>query len=306
MTKKLDEIDWLKLLKVDPIKFKAWFNLVEEKKVDELTVKFYSLKFTNDKPDYEGFIRYLYNQVESYVFEEIEIKEIREDGDNPQEKALSYFGDIDPISDGSYGELILYLFVEAILQAPLVVHKVSQTYNDNDQVKGSDGIFIGNINDKPTLLIGESKMRNSFNKCVKDALESLSRYINTPEAIERELCVAKKHLSRDLNNLDKETLDLIYKSFRTKQPEFNEYDLCYPAFLMYKEDKINEMLSKKLPDIEKEINTFLSSLKKKRIKYITKSLPKTNDITLEFFMMPVNNVNDFRKLCYDVFHENKV
>ena len=305
MAKKLNEVDWLKLLKVDPVKFKGWFNVVEEKKVNELTVKFYSLKFNSDKPDYEGFIRYLCEQVESYVFEDIEIKEIKDDGYIPQEKALSYFGDIDPISDGSYGELILYLFVEAILQTPLVVHKVSQTYNDNDQVKGSDGIFIGNINDKATLLIGESKMRNSFNKCVKDALDSLSRYLNTPEAIERELSVAKKHLSRDLNNLDQGTLDLIYKSFRIKQPEFKEYELCYPAFLMYKESKIDEMLSEKLPNIEKEINTFLASLKKKRVKYITKSLPDIRDITLEFFMTPVNSVNDFRKLCYDVFHETK-
>ncbi len=48
MTKKLDEIDWMKLLKVDPIRFKAWFNLVEEKSVNELTVKFYSLKFNKD------------------------------------------------------------------------------------------------------------------------------------------------------------------------------------------------------------------------------------------------------------------
>ncbi|WP_418511254.1 DUF1837 domain-containing protein [Corallibacter sp.] len=305
MTKKLNEIDWLKLLKVDSTKFKIWFNLLEEKKVNELNVKFYSLKFNKDEPDYEGFIRYLYEQVESYVFEDIEIKEIKEDGDNPQEKALSYFGDINPITDGSYGELILYLFVEAILEAPLVVHKVSQTYNDNDQVKGSDGIFIGNINNKATLLIGESKMRNDFNKCVKDALESLSRYINTPIAIERELAVAKKHLSRDLDDLDKGALDLIYKSFRTKQPEFNEYELCYPAFLMYKESKISEMLSEKLPNIEKEINTFLASLKKKRVKYITKNLPNITDVTIEFFMMPVKNVNDFRKLCYDIFHETK-
>lgn len=306
MLKKLNEINWLKLLKVDPFKFKVWFNLIEEKKVNDLNVRFYSLKFNKDEPNYEGFIRYLYSQVENYVFEDIEIREIKEDGYIPQEKALSYFGDIDPISDGSYGELILYLFVEAILQTPLVVHKVSQTYNDNDQVKGSDGIFIGNINSKTTLLIGESKMRNSFNKCVRDALESLSRYINTPESIERELSVAKKHLSRDLNDLDEGALDLIYRSFRMKQPEFNEYELCYPAFLMYKESKINQMLSEKLPNIEKEINTFLSSLKKKRVKYITDSLPDINNVTLEFFMMPVNNVNDFRKLCYDVFHETKV
>lgn len=305
MAKNLKHVNWSKLLKVDPIKFKEWFNLIEKKKVKGLKVKFYSLKFRKDEPDYEGFIRYMYEEVETYVFDDKEIKEIRDDGDNPQQKALSYFGDINPTSDGSYGELILYLFVEAVLRTPLVVHKVSQTYSDNEQVKGSDGIFIGKINNKTTLLIGESKMRNNFNKCVSDTLESLFRYIDKPEAIDRELAVAKKHLSKDLDNLDQGTLDLIYQSFRTKQPEFRKYELCYPAFLMYKENKINEMITERLPNIEREINNYLASQKKKRVNYISNSLPDLKDITLEFFMMPVKNVNDFRKLCYDIFHEDK-
>ena len=306
MAKKLNEIDWFKLLKVDSNEFSNWFGFVDEKKVNQVKVKFYSLKFSNKKPDYEGFISYLLKQVQEYVFDEKEIQEILEDGDIPQEKALSYFGDSDPIRDGRYGELILYLFVEAILKTPLVVHKISQTYNDNDQVKGSDGLFIGNINGDATLLVGESKMRNNFNDCVSDALASLSRYINQPESLDRELSVAKKHLSRDLNNLDEKTLDIIYQSFRTKQPKFRDYSLCYPAFLMYKEVKIDKMMADDLPNIEKEVNTFLASLKDRRHKYIDACLPEDiEDVTLEFFMMPVDNVTSFRELCYKVFHNNK-
>lgn len=306
MSKKLDEIDWFKLLKVDSKEFSDWFGFVDEKKVDEVTIKFYSLKFNKTKPDYEGFINYLLKQVQGYVFDEKEIKEILEDGDIPQEKALSYFGDTDPIRDGRYGELMLYLFVEAILGTPLVVHKISQTYNDNDQVKGSDGLFIGNINGNATLLVGESKMRNNFNDCVSDALSSLLRFINQPESLDRELSVAKRHLSRDLDNLDQGTLDIIYQSLRTKQPEFNDYSLCYPAFLMYKEVKIDKMISDNLPNIETEINKFLASLKERRSKYVKACLPKKiDDITLEFFMMPVDNVNSFRELCYKIFHNNK-
>ncbi|MEN9908798.1 MAG: hypothetical protein RLZZ540_1947 [Bacteroidota bacterium] len=306
MTKKISEIDWSKLLKVDKDLFFDWFNFKEEVIIsDEIKIKFYSLKHKNNIPDNEGFISHLYKEVENYVFDYRDIKELIEDGYNPSEKALSYFGDIDPLTDGRYGELILYLFVEAVLQTPMIVHKISQTYNDNDQIKGSDGLFIGNINDKATLLIGESKMRNDFNKCVGDVMESLGRYINSSETVNRELEVAKRHLSHDLNNLNEGDLDLIYNSLRTKHKEFEEYNICYPAFLMYKESKIEEIMQNNLAEIEGQILNLLSKVIDKRSKYVQKSLPETSNITLEFFMMPVQNVSSFREMCYKIFHNGK-
>ncbi|WP_062058370.1 HamA C-terminal domain-containing protein [Aquimarina longa] len=306
MPKDLKDIAWDKLLKIDKNAFTDWFSLNEEVTLSEdVKVKFYSLNFVDGSPDYEGFIKHLYEQVVTYVFDEKDIEELIEDGDIPYKKALSYFGDIDPISDGRYGELILFLFVEAILQTPMVVHKISQTYNNNDQVKGSDGLFIGNILDKPTLLIGESKMRNNFHVCVGDVLDSLNRYINNPHSIDRELQVAKKHLSRDLNNLEVGDLDLIYQSLRTKQEEFKGYGICYPAFLMYKEVNLKKLIAKSLPDIEEVINKFINSVKTRRANYIEKTLPPIKGLTLEFFMMPVKDVNEFRESCYEIFHNGK-
>ncbi|MFH6999482.1 DUF1837 domain-containing protein [Flavobacterium sp. FlaQc-57] len=306
MATKIKEIDWLQLIKVDRDTFLNWFILHEEEVIsDEVKIKFYSLKCENNEQNIEGFINYLRCEVEQYVFDKKEIKELIEDGYIPLDKALSYFGDIDPLTDGRYGELILYLFVESVLQAPMIVHKISQTYNNNDQVKGGDGIFIGNINDKATLLIGESKMRNSFNACVGDVIESLERFISNSETVERELDVAKKHLSRDLNNLDQGDLDLIYQSLRVKQKEFEEYSICYPAFLMYKEKKIGKIIEEDLTEIENEILKLIKSVKTKRTNYIKKSLANVSDITLEFFMMPVRDVSSFREMCYQIFHNGR-
>ncbi len=306
MAKKLNEIDWLKLLKVDKDIFFDWFNFKEEVVVSKgVKIKFYCLKYKENQPDDEGFISHLYQHVEKYVFDEKTVKEIKEDGDNPYLKALSYFGDIDPLGDGRYGELILYLFVEAVLQTPMIVHKIAQTYNNNDQIKGSDGLFIGNINNKATLLIGESKMRNNFHVCVGDVIKSLERYINKPESIDRELDVAKNHLSNDLKNLDVEDLDLIYQSLRTKQIEFQEYNICYPAFLMYKELKLSNLIAKNLPETEGQVLKFIDSMKSRRSNYIKDSLPINTNITLEFFMMPVQDVNTFRMMCYKIFHNGK-
>ena len=306
MGKKINDIDWIKLLKVDKDLFFNLFSLNEEEVVsDVVKIKFYNLKFNDNIPDHLAFINHLYEAAVNYVFDEKDIQELIEDGHEPTDKALSYFGDIDPLTDGRYGELILYLFIEAVLQTPMIVHKISQTYNNNDQVKGSDGLFIGNVNGQATLLIGESKMRNNFHACVGDALDSLKRYINNPEAIDRELEVAKKHLSQDLKNLEENDLDLIYQSLRTKQIEFQEYNICYPAFLMYKEIKIKNIIEANKPEIESQVLEFLKSIKKRRTKYINESLPEIANITLEFFMMPVIDVSTFREQCYTVFHNGK-
>ncbi|MGV7105833.1 HamA C-terminal domain-containing protein [Flavobacterium sp. U410] len=306
MTKKISDINWEKLLKVNRDIFFNLFSLNEEVAIsDEVKIKFYSLKYNDNGLDDLDFINHLYEAAVHYVFDEKDIKELIEDGYEPTDKALSYFGDIDPLTDGRYGELILYLFIEAVLQTPMIVHKISQTYNNNDQVKGSDGLFIGNINGQATLLLGESKMKNNFNACAGEALDSLKRYINNPQSIDRELEVAKKHLSRDLNNLDENDLDLIYQSLRTKQIEFQEYNICYPAFLMYKEGKIKEIISRNILEIEKQVLIFLNSIIERRSNYIKASLPEINNITFEFFMMPVDDVSSFREKCYSVFHNGK-
>ena len=303
MSKKINEINWEKLLKVNRDIFFNMFSLNEELAIsDEVKIKFYSLKYNDNGLNDLDFINHLYEEAVHYVFDEKDIKELIEDGYEPTDKALSYFGDIDPLTDGRYGELILYLFIEAVLQTPIVVHKISQTYNNNDQVKGSDGLFIGNINGQATLLLGESKMKNNFNACAGEALDSLKRYINNPQSIDRELEVAKRHLSRDLNNLDVNDLDLIYQSLRTKQIEFQEYNICYPAFLMYKEGKIKEIIARNILEIENQVLIFLKSIIKRRSNYIKASLPEINNITCEFFMMPVEDVSSFREKCYTVFH----
>jgi len=306
MAKKIKEINWEKLLKVNRDIFFNFFSLNEEVVIsDEVKIKFYSLKYNDKGLDDLTFINHLYDAAVHYVFDEKDIKELIEDGYEPSDKALSYFGDIDPLTDGRYGELILYLFIEAVLQTPMIVHKISQTYNNNDQVKGSDGLFIGNINGQATLLLGESKMKNNFNACAGEALDSLKRYIKNPQSIDRELEVAKKHLSRDLNNLDENDLDLIYQSLRTKQIEFQEYNICYPAFLMYKEGKIKEIIERNILEIEKQVLIFLKSIINRRSNYIKASIPEINNITFEFFMMPVEDVSSFREKCYTVFHNGK-
>ncbi|GAB5525419.1 MAG: hypothetical protein Roseis2KO_32910 [Roseivirga sp.] len=299
----LSNIDWHNLLRVNPEEVLEWFDEVGIRQPNEnTTIRFYKIRCSNGKPDYEGLINFFLGQITKYVLDQRDIDEITEDGDNPHEQALKYFGDVDPISDGKYGELILYILVEGILRIPLVVHKIGHIYNDNDQVKGSDGLFVGNLGEEIGLLVGESKMRNSWSDCLTDAIGSIERYLNEDDLLQRELFVAKKHLSRDLSNLGPEALDNLYEAFRTKQEAFNQFSIKHPVLLIYRENGIMRLLESGQDDVEDPIIEVVTNSIDRKQRSIENGIEDHQQDCFDFFLLPTDNVNAFRELCYKVFH----
>ncbi len=299
----LNEHPWHNLLRVLPEEVKTNLILTKESKIrDNLFVRFYTLPSIGGKINEAGFIKFLLSSIEGYVFDKHEISECIEDGVNPLERALTYFGDVDPIRDGRYGELILYILTEGILKVPLVVHKIAQSYNANKQVEGSDGLFVGNHYDKFSLLIGESKMRNIFSVCLPDAINSIDRFHINQQALTHEINVARKHLSKDIDNLDHDALKQLYDSFRVSKPEFNQFQLAHPILLVYKEKEIANITV----DMEKAIIGLIDKSSKSRENSIEKLSSHFPDkIILDFFLIPVADVNGFRVELYKGFHGGK-
>lgn len=88
-----------------------------------------------------GFCQVLHDNLTYYVYDENRIK------DNPVcagQNAGSYFGQKDPQADGKYGELLLFVLVESVLGCKMIAHKLKSLTNVIDQIKGGDGVFLGN------------------------------------------------------------------------------------------------------------------------------------------------------------------
>lgn len=296
-------LPWDKLLRVSSTDLDNWLILHKENQVRKnLKVRFYRIKIDNEKIDENGFINYLLSTVQNYVFDQRQIDEIKNDGGDPFTEALKYFGDVDPIRDGRYGELILYILTEGILKTPLVVHKISHSYSANKQVEGSDGIFIGMLNQKISLLLGESKMRNMFSLCLPNAIQSINRFHDDIAAFEHEIKVARNHLSTDLNKLSHDGLTQLYNVFKITKPEFKQFNLSHPVLLIYKEKGIGKIEK----ELEKNILQLLTSKSQKIEKAIDDlSNHFKSEIILSFFLMPLNNVNDFRRALYKAFHNGQ-
>ncbi|EHO7135517.1 DUF1837 domain-containing protein [Salmonella enterica] len=139
---KLMKIDWKKLVITDH----SWIQsqLVERAPSVErkITSRLFTIPFSGVIQEANSFIESLADSIEHYVFDKTAIDIMRQKGQIPFRKAAQFFGDTNPIKDGKYGELLLYILSEAILNTPMVSHKITTLTNLNDQVKGGDGVFL--------------------------------------------------------------------------------------------------------------------------------------------------------------------
>lgn len=108
---------------------------------------------------------------------------------------------------GEFGEIVLYILVEWMLQAPQVVSKMFLKTAYQMPVHGTDGIHARLEKDGSlTLIWGESKAHQSLDSALTDALKSIRDFINKEEE-DAEVRLISGHL--DLGALDEATYEAV-------------------------------------------------------------------------------------------------
>jgi hypothetical protein len=84
----------------------------------------------------------------------------------------------DTPTSGQAGELLVYLFIEAVLGAPQILKKMVITTNPGDERKGSDGVHMrwNEANDLLEVIFAESKLWKNFSGALADAFDSMARF----------------------------------------------------------------------------------------------------------------------------------
>lgn len=82
-------------------------------------------------------------KIKQFVLSEADIEECKKQDKEPWLKAAIYFGPVNPQNEGKYGELLLFLLVEAVLKTPMIAYKIKSLSDYKHQIKGSDGVFLG-------------------------------------------------------------------------------------------------------------------------------------------------------------------
>lgn len=320
-------IDWEKKIKIDI----EWVNrlLVNHftEKSAKIIVRAYTPKVTGTKfccnalieelgyllPEYVHSEKSKKNQLKSLtILYGEELAKKRYDISLYSE-AQSFFGKKDPTTDGKYGELLLFALCESILKCKMVAHKIEGLSNAKDQVKGGDGIFLGNYENSkgktvPAIFIGESKIMQERSRSIDEALDSINRFHDPETQAEfnkMEFIVANRTLSLDEDDID---YDEVYERLTPGSEKFNNQITVHPILLMYNTTTISklEIVASDKDDLELLIKNHLLSKKEEIINIINeklKSYPEINKVYVDFFCLPFNNIDNFRTGMYFNIHK---
>lgn len=320
-------IDWEKKIKIDS----EWTNrqLVNHftNKAPKVVVRAYTPKVTGTKFCCNALIEELGYLLPGYVHSEKSKKnklksltiQFGEDFAKKNheialyQEAQAFFGKKDPTTDGKYGELLLFALCESILKSKMIAHKIEGLSNGKDQVKGGDGIFLGNYelsNGKiaPAIFIGESKIMQERSKSIDDALDSLNRFHDAETQAEfnkMEFIVANRTLSLDENDIDYEE---VYERLTPGSEMFKNQITVHPILLMYNTASISTLETKALDkdDLESLISNHLIQKKDEIINTINEKLeqyPEIKKVYVDFFCFPFNNIDTFRNGMYFNIHK---
>ncbi|WP_426486128.1 Hachiman antiphage defense system protein HamA [Flavobacterium sp. 2] len=229
------------------------------------------------------------------------------------QEAQAFFGKKNPATDGKYGELLLFALTESILKSKMVAHKIEGLSNPKDQVKGGDGIFLGNYEIeegvfKPAIFIGESKIMQGFSDSLDDAFESLNRFhspVTRTEFNSMEFIVANKTFFTDSTDTDYEE---IYQMLTPGSDVFRNQVMVHPILIMHNSASIAtlEKKAKDSEDLELLLSSHLNSKKAKIIEKIKNKLnqyPLIEKVYVDFFCFPFNDIDYFRNGMYFNIHK---
>ncbi|WP_051529977.1 DUF1837 domain-containing protein [Anoxybacteroides tepidamans] len=189
----------------------------------------------------------------------------------------------DVYSQGQFGELLLFNFIQHFFHAVPLLRKMAITTSEGHERFGADAIHYKYENDKNIIILGESKVYKSdyqFKNAFEKSLESiLSTYNKHTE--ELNLYLYDDFLDDDLVPIAKS-----YKQGKLKNVEVQL--VCLIAYNETKTiDKVNEMQIKK--EIVNIIEERCNSLEKEIFKCISSEglLPRMN-----YLIFPVWNLED--------------
>lgn len=278
---------------------------VEEEK--KLKVRTFSIPFSGTTYNTSQFVDFIAESIESFVLSPQKIKELKQKKRNTWREAARYFGHTDPEKDGKYGELILYLFTEAVLKTPIISYKLPLLTNTKDQVKGADGLYFGEYDTKQSLLIGEAKIEQSVTVAITHALDSINRFhssISTGTNLDYELLISSTALRNDMSI---EQLDFLYRCLKIGTKEFRSNIIVHPILIIFEDKKINSIEEdcEDCDHAERLMKTFLEQRIKLNIENIKKKIAeydKVRAVYLDFFFLPMSSVKDLRYDLYKSIH----
>ena len=274
-------------------------NLLNEKfeaiplSVNRKNLNFALVKLKSNSFDYKNLIKYLENASVYYALPKKRIDELKSEGllkdliDETKEKFKS-----SKYNEGEGGELISYCINEDILHAPKILSKLKLKTNNEDYVKGADGVHLLKLDDNTyEVIFAESKMYKDLKQAVNKAFESIDRFISG-DAIDFEITTLATNLSGEFEDID---VDYISKYILPSKSNVTHHT----AFSIFIGFDITNDLDKSL-DYKVYEQQMVDKVRKTimdEVANITSKVSESNRRAYSFYiyLIPFENIEDFRK-----------
>lgn len=307
MSKTVITEDWSLATVIDEDELRDYVFPTHDDNDGKVEIRNYCIEVGGDTIDTEAFIQFLKKKFLYFVFPE---EELEEHGKLAYNEAWHRVGfDEDHDSDGLYGELLLFVFVDAVLNMPMISHKLLLKSNPNDEEKGSDGVFFGEYEGAESLGIGEAKFYTDKKGGIRSSLESTSRFHGEDgdEKRRHELSIASRGLFAG-TNLDKELdrSEIEDLAERLTAPS-RDYQLIHPIFIGYEQEEFvsiqeepreEDQLREELKQLVAEEDDIVDYIKER----VAAEHEELRTQYLIFIFLPVEKSEEFRERVKDAIY----
>jgi hypothetical protein len=213
-----------------------------------------------------------------------------------QKKAKCLFTDLK--KTGEFGEMLLYILVQEILELPQLISKMTLKTSGKLHYQGADGIHVKyNIDDDSlSLYWGESKMEKTANAAIKNCFESLKSFLLDTYGYDstqsRDLQLITSNLLENTNNVALENLLVRYFDLDDDLSNKLKYKgVCFVGFdsKNYPKNPLEKTTAEIVVAFQKEISTWLTTSNK----HITRHI-NLEKFEIHVFMIPFPSVQEFR------------
>ena len=219
----------------------------------ELTCRFYYLTFRGGQPSIDDFVEFIYWKVIyfciPYSTRKSYVDKFNSTGDYRSwheltDKARELFirAKKQRLTTGEPGELILFMLLEKVMNAPQIVCKMDLKTSTQVPVHGSDAIHVyyDDVTNMLCLYWGESKLRAEISTALDETCGSIVNFISGKETgvpRERDLKIIRDHITV----IDDKLKTQILKYLDPYEPESNNIEECFACFVGFEYDLLSQL-----------------------------------------------------------------
>lgn len=195
---------------------------------------------------------------------------------------------------GELGEFILFVLLEGHLHAPKILSKMALKTDNNDYVKGSDGVhFLRLSSGRYHIIFGESKLYTDLTSGFHDAFRSISTFISSGKEDELRL-ISSQIDNEGFDDEDKEIITQLLYPARAKA-DFKSSD-AFGIFVGFEITVPDEKLRLKEDDFERWIKQLITSEVTSRVATIERQIENQQLQGKNFYvyLMPFTNLDETR------------